>query len=839
MPLLNRFLIKTVLLFLFLIAQDSVVFAQSVRSEYRTEYIWIDIPAQDLTSALVHLSEKIRVSIIINREILEGKRSKPVVGKFTVTAVINQILSGTGVGFKYDERASVVYLEKKLSSSQKEDESQPVKPLEATEEIFVTARHRDERLIDVPVSTSVVGLNTIENSNASSLEGISQRLVNTNFSKISGTNSSIAVIIRGQGQDEPLAGTETGVGFYLDDVYIDRPQSVVLDLYDIEKIEILRGPQGTLYGHNTVGGAIKIKSRKIEDSPNLTLRFNFGDYSKKEAMGFASTPIGTKVKASLALVSRKRDGFGGSYGTGEENYNKELFAARSKVEIDVLDSLDLEFSADALRDNSNSKYGSLLVGGQSLNRGSVYDNSAEASSNNHPLNENRVEKEGVGLKANWRMSENILLESILGYRTDQSDIVNDLDSSEFLSDLYSYYENRQFTQEFRFHLDRELFKVLMGVFYLDGKSFSASDLIQEGVPYSLFSSLDIASEDYSAFGSVDVSLSDSVSVSVGLRYTKDIKKAEIVANGFTASTNGALVSPYFGGNGVAVFPVVLDENGEQVFPQFQGEKSDSVLTPRLSMSWWLSEDVHSFFSYSNGFKSGGFDPRGVYSDPQFRSGFDLEKIDAYELGLKAGLTDGRGYISSSIFYNNLREVQNYALYEVDINGDQIPDASTLAIDNGLDGNIWGAEIELQVEPIVNFVTELGFSYLDYHFYNGGESEVLGERVLQSTPEEKIFLGQSYSFNRENYAIQTYISIAYQGGTYVAPFAATEVYQPGYTLVDSRISYELIGSGLSVALSVNNIFDKRYLVSAFWGSNTPSGFYGDPRTFTLSAEYKIL
>ena len=157
-------------------------------------------------------------------------------------------------------------------------------------EIVVTARRRNERLLDVPVAVTAYSGEQLERQGALDITDISDTTPNVTLETSRGTNTTLTAFIRGVGQQDPVAGYEAGIGLYLDDVYLNRPQAAVLDIYDVERIEVLRGPQGTLYGRNTIGGAIKYVTRRLADEPAFKARANLGTYQQADLILTASTP---------------------------------------------------------------------------------------------------------------------------------------------------------------------------------------------------------------------------------------------------------------------------------------------------------------------------------------------------------------------------------------------------------------------------------------------------------------------------------------------------------------------------------------------------------------------
>jgi iron complex outermembrane receptor protein len=178
------------------------------------------------------------------------------------------------------------------------------------EVIYVTARRRTESLQDVPIAVTAYSGEQLERQGALDITALNDTTPNVTLETSRGTNTTLTAFIRGVGQQDPVAGFEAGVGLYLDDVYLNRPQGAVLDIYDVERIEILRGPQGTLYGRNTIGGAIKYVTRRLDDDPMVRVRANLGTDEQADLIVSASTPISDQVRIGASGARLSRDGFG-------------------------------------------------------------------------------------------------------------------------------------------------------------------------------------------------------------------------------------------------------------------------------------------------------------------------------------------------------------------------------------------------------------------------------------------------------------------------------------------------------------------------------------------------
>ncbi len=197
------------------------------------------------------------------------------------------------------------------------------------QEIVVTARRRSELLLDVPVAVTAYSGEQLNRQGALDITDIADTTPNVNFETSRGTNTTLTAFIRGVGQQDPVAGFEQGVGLYLDDVYLNRPQAALLDIYDVERVEILRGPQGTLYGRNTIGGAIKYVTRRIPtDGTHVSVRANGGTDRQADVIASISSPVADWLRFGAAFARLSREGFGENRTNGLENYNKDTWAGR-------------------------------------------------------------------------------------------------------------------------------------------------------------------------------------------------------------------------------------------------------------------------------------------------------------------------------------------------------------------------------------------------------------------------------------------------------------------------------------------------------------------------------
>ena len=411
-------------------------------------------------------------------------------------------------------------------------------------EIIVTARRRVERLQDVPIAITAFSGDQLEQSGAIDITDIAQVTPSVTLEPSRGTNSTLTAFIRGVGQQDPVAGFEAGVGIYLDDIYLNRPQAAVLDIYDVERIEVLRGPQGTLYGRNTIGGAIKYVTRRLGDTPRLNLRATYGTYNQADLVASFAMPIGDSglaIGGGGAVLSR--EGFGTNLTTGEENYDKQIRAVRGTIEYDR-GPLFVRLSGDYTDDNSHARGGHRLIPGlvsgiQPLD--DVYDTRGGL---NDPKQD--VVAYGGSLFAELAASDWLTLRSITGWRKDDSGTPIDFDALPAVDvDVPAFYNNKQFSQEAQALVNIGSLNGLIGFYYLDASARTVFDVrLPGGITALTFG--DVGTETYAVFADATYDITPQFSVSVGGRYTWDQRDSTINRAVYV----GGGGSPFFGGTGL-------------------------------------------------------------------------------------------------------------------------------------------------------------------------------------------------------------------------------------------------------------------------------------------------
>lgn len=740
---------------------------------------------------------------------------------------------------------------------------------EASDVIIVSARRRDESLQDVPVAVSAFSGDQLEAIGVADLTDIEAITPNVTLETSRGTNNTITAFIRGVGQQDPVAGFEAGVGVYIDDVYLNRPQAALLDVYEVERIEVLRGPQGTLYGRNTIGGAVKYVTKRIADEPEASVRVTAGSFGQVDTVGSFSLPLAMdssigdlKVGGTVAYL--RRNGFGENLNIeGLDNYNKDILAGRLAVEWDPSDSFSFRVTGDWTDDNSDPRQGHRLLDFPGF---PVLDNVFDTRSGLNAPEQNVVAK-GITGVAEWRVNDEITLKNIVSYREDFTESPIDFDSLPLVDlDVPVIYDNSQFSEELQLLYEGDRLSGVLGFYYLDANALNAFDVLLEttgalpvvGLPgLNAFTSSDVDTETWSVFGDFSYDLTDTVSVSLGGRYTRDTRTIALDRQTFLFGS-----SPTFGGTPRDPLVVAADLDAEAEFDDF---------SPRASISWQPFDEHNFYFSYAKGFKGGSFDPRcGANAAPDLDGDgetgatdiddqiefcrFEPETIDTFELGWKTSIDGGRFTTNTAVFYSDYADVQIPGSIGIDADDDGIAETFAGVTTNAASATLWGVEFEgnlgiardwLHDGDALDYQFAFGYINAEFDEFLGRTGEDISDlAVFQNTPEVTAFSQLSYTKPMQIFGdggLNVYSSFSYRSEVSQFNFRSP-IDQEGFVLFNAGLSWTGDDGRLSIGVHGTNLLDKEYIVAGYdfvtaqpaFGNN-PLGltgvltsFYGNPR-----------
>ena len=700
-------------------------------------------------------------------------------------------------------------------------------------EIVVTARRRNELLLDVPIALTAYSGEQLQRQGALDITDVSDTTPNVNLETSRGTNTTLTAFIRGVGQQDPVAGFEQGVGIYIDDVYLNRPQGALLDIYDVDRIEILRGPQGTLYGRNTIGGAVKYVTRRLADEPQFRARANVGTYNQLDFVFSASTPLGASgIKAGAALARLSRDGFGKNLTTGDENYNKDIWAARGTIEVEPADRALVRLSGDYTIDTSNPRGGHRLIAGL-LTGAPVLDDEFDSRGGLEDP-EQKVKGGGIALHGEVGINEWLTLKSISAWRKDRSDTPIDFDALPAADvDVPAIYKNKQLSQEVQLVIDRGPLAGLLGGYYLDADAFTAFDVRLFTTLNGLtgFTQGDVGTKTWAVFGDFTYDITEQFSASLGGRYTSDRRSSSVFRRNFLGGG-----SPLFGGAGAPFGAIVSD---------FQGKRKDTAFTPRASIAFKPNPDHNIYASYSRGFKGGGFDPRGASASAPDLNGngirepdeiyefmaFDPETVDSYELGWKGAVMNRRLHFAAAVFQADYKDVQVPGSVGAVINN--IPTFVGVTTNAGkarfrgleLETNLRVAESLATAGDRLNFAGTLGYldaKYLEFitlvtRNESGAtitptEIDMADFRKVQNTPKWTMSASADYDTPVGAGRLNANATLSYRSKSQQFELAIPELDQKGFALLDASLVWR--SDRYTVGLHGKNLTNKKYVTAGY-------------------------
>ncbi len=719
------------------------------------------------------------------------------------------------------------------------DQAKPEPPAEQAtevtriEEITVTARRKEENVQKVPVAVTLKTGRELAELATSDISEMQSDVPNLSIYAGRNQSTTLTAFIRGVGQADPLWGVDPGVGLYLDDVYVARPQGALLDVFDVQRIEVLRGPQGTLYGKNTIGGAIKYVSRELTDRLQGGISYGGGTYWNHDIRASISGGlVAGKLRGRAAGGYFRHDGYGTNLLIDREVSNKKTFAFRLGLDWLPTDRVKVQLNYDRTEDDAEPKgltrlaanplCPAFLGGAPCPPEAEIFD----TRSGLVPINSTNAQ--GYALNLHWTVSPAWRFRSISAYRESDSENSIDFDTTPArIVDVFATYFDKQKSQELQLLYGRGgRFSGILGAYYFDGE---AGGLVRNIFVNRLFGTTDgtVKTESFAGFGDSSYHITDKLTLNAGVRVTREEKTAHVFNAGYANDSFSQVTS---------------------VAAAFDKSKTFSSVAPRLGFDYRFSEDVMGYLALSRGFKSGGFNIRANTSTaPGSDQPFEDEVLDVAELGIKSVLFDHRLVLNAAAFYGDYKDVQvstfttaggtffgqflnagNATLKGVEVEFD----ASSLGVNwLGLSGQV--SYLDADSDPLDN--NRDGF--VDTQVITNAP-EFTG--ALRATARFPLFGGAfagSVGFAHRDDSVLTNEGGQFPGrpGTPLLPIS-----QPAYDVWDAYISWLAPGAHWRFAINGKNLSDEAYLTN---GYNIPSlgilqGSYGQPRTVIATIEYKF-
>lgn len=705
----------------------------------------------------------------------------------------------------------------------------------------VTARRRVESIQDVPVAVSAFSEEALRDLQASNIDGLQGAVPNLNIVQGRGSSNSVNVFIRGIGQPDALQTFDPGVGMYVDDVYYSRINGALFSLFDVQRVEVLRGPQGTLYGKNSTGGAIKIATRNPFDDSGGSVELTAGNFGRAEGRFYASGKFSDTVAGSIAAAVIGNDGYVTDPVTGKQYNGQDTRAIRAKLAFQPSDTFTATLALDYTRQDNALTLGQPvatlfavnLAGGINVLRVPTpgeYDFRTRTSFS--PDKGQEMTHKGVSLAMDWDISEQWRFKSISAWRKLDTASFIDIDASEFeLGDVFVGIDQEQWSQELQLQYDNgDNLNAIFGLYTMredvpSHQEAYADDFLRFGAtPISFLRTIDddLENKSVAAFAHFSWEFSPSWTLSAGVRHTKDSKD-------------------YF--RSTSTFSNILGNANPAL--AFTISDSWSAWTPSFSLQKAFSDNAMGYVSANRGFKSGGFNGRA--NSATEISAFEPEFVWTYEAGLKLQSDDRRLSGRIAAFHSKYEDFQA-RVSEVQNPGAPVPtfafpvlNAARLSMDG------------IEFEGVVRFNEATVFSaqvgWLDARYDEFNDPRIAVNPALANlhahvpfAPELTARFALQHGFSLANGSTLTVgADASYRSETWLSVDNAPGLRQGAYTLFGLYGVWDSSDLKWQARLGVRNLTDVTYKTdgqefSSIGGIQT--AYFGMPRNWYAALRYNF-
>ena len=767
------------------------------------------------------------------------------------------------------------------------------------EEIIVTARRTEENLQFTPIAVTAItarGMEARGFQDVADITRITPNLVFDTASPVSGNPAAPSVFIRGVGQLDFTINADPGVGIYVDGVYVARSVGGLVDLLDLERVEVLRGPQGTLFGRNTIGGAIQLVSKKPQfDDVDGYATGTVGTSGRFEFQGAVNIPLSETVAVKFSGLKKQQDGYIIN-ALGQDLGDDNSYSLRGQIRFTPSDHLDINLSVDytegdengaanvaltgypngalPYRFNTGPNFGcnapdagltflpnrnldtstasySTYIAHVDANPDSCFGLNALASeegttnSNLPSLAQNKI----FGTSATIEYSRGeISLKSITAYRAMDAKFQRDSDHTQFhIFDTINHQNQDQFSQEINLSGQHSRFNWLGGFYYFKENAQGDTNIILPAGSRALlirgiFDNR-VENRNWALFGEATYEVSDRFRLTGGVRYTEEDKLYD--TNQFFGFT-GSEASPIYDPEGYDIV-TPADYSGPVLVTLVDdpnAEISISDTTIRLTVAYDVSDKTFVYGTYSQGFKSGGFNPRYLAptglgnadtSDDLRAIRYDPEFVEMFEIGAKFS-------IGSNFRLNVAAFTTDYT--DVQVSASTATSNGARVTSNAAKATIKGLEAEMLWIPSSNFVVEASMGILDADYKEFGATvdfACLPSCKLPRIPSLTASLGFSYNFGMKNGAsLVPRLDLSYKSAVEGDANNAPQIEHPSQNLASASVAFNSANDAWTVSAGVSNLLNEDYVVSS---NNNPRLSYsevvfGRGREAYMSLKYRF-
>jgi iron complex outermembrane receptor protein len=687
----------------------------------------------------------------------------------------------------------------------------------AVEELVVTAERRATNLQETPIAITAFGARQLADRDIQNVRDLAGQVPNLNVSRVTISHTTQTYSLRGVGESDPIQ--EPVLAVYVDDVYVPRQIGSMIEFNDLERVEVLRGPQGTLYGRNSSAGALRIITRDPGRDYRAYGEVGLGNYGAVDVKALVEGPISDTLSGSLSYIRHKRDGVTFDPTLNHDVNRVDLDAYRAKLRWTPDAKLDVLVTVNALRDRSDS-------------RAYIPVNQPGGFSRRISLSEveprQDLDQISGSVRVAYQLTDRLQLKSITsygGFNLNPANYDNDGEAALIQKNLIHYNDQYE-TQELQLNGTYGRVTFTTGVFYLherffvqrDGysrKTAQATNPITTPGNYNFLRAHNVTDTDaYAVFGEATWTLTDRLKLITGLRWT-DEKKDFTFHNG------------------------VLNLAGQVIAPSIQGEaeKTFAKITPKVSLQYRWTPDILQYATYSQGFKSGGFDNRATRLDLATLP-FAPEEVSTYETGVKTEAFDKRLRANVAIFYNDYKDLQ-VSFYDPAYVGSRRGNAGK--------AHSYGVEIESDAKPTdrLSVQAAVGYLFAVYDRYKGAGGagvDADGHR-LPNAPRWTLSGGFTWDAPAPiPGALRLGLNANWQSKIYssATPAAGGQNQLPAQAFVNALATWTAPDPRWSLALSVRNLLDSDKPVSSTYTPSTAVYYlnFPDPRTYTVSLRYAL-
>ncbi len=754
------------------------------------------------------------------------------------------------------------------------------------EEIVVTSRRRPEELASIPVAVTAVGGDELLLRQVDSADRLSDFVPNLVFDKAApaaGSASAGQIFIRGIGQTDFTPVTDPGVALYVDGVYLARSPGNVLDLIDIERVEVLRGPQGTLFGRNSIGGAIKVHSvRPDMNTASASMEGRIGSDALSVLTLKGNVPLSDTLALNMSAFGQRRDGYVRRTADGLDTGDRNRWAVRGSLRWEVTPELELLIAADYSSIDENGaptvsggvndmmafgRFGNALLEtcpGIAINPG--FDGSAAGGPPSFPppgvpaatppgcygatttagpyVSESsfpiysRLETEGVLLEADWSAHADLLVESTTGFRRMSMQSSRDADNTP--ANIFATrddYEHEQLTQEFRVHYQRDRLQALGGVFFLDESGFNLVDVT---VPTgAILSGGYYDNQSLAAFAHVSVELNERIELSAGARHTRDDKTYlpdQLSLGDASAGSAPGFFEPTWPElAGVYLAPSGPLPRGERLLDFRSSDLKFDATDVTLSLSADLAPGLMVYGSFATGYKSGGFDQRFVGPTPdRLPTSYAPETVESFELGAK--FAADRLRLSAAAFdadYDDLQIIVRESFNPLTVN------AGT--------ARVRGAELEMAWLPGRTLDVDLTLAYLDAAYRRLSDAAIAtGVRLdnhFVNAPRRSAAFGFTKRLPEGRAgALTLRADWIWSDEQFHDAVNSPAIRQGAYGVLNAVLRFESVDRRWVATLSGRNLLDETYLITGNSAFDTAAAYveqvFDRGRDLQLAIKYRL-